>query len=451
MNKQLRRKMQIFQKSYSQFLKIEGEHQISGHIHISGSKNASLVLMAASLLSEESIEIENVPELTDIDVMEQILLSLGAKVVRNLNSIRISTRFVNPSSNKLSDELVKSLRASFFCIGPLLARFGKVKIPFPGGCDIGSRPLDELIRGLKLLGANVSIQNKYISAKIENSNKRLKGTNVKFNCKSVGATKTIIMASVLAQGKTIIENAAQEPEIEDLIIMLNKMGAKILGKGTQVISIEGVDRLTGCSHKVIPDRIEAGTFLIASAITGCPLTISPIISEHIDSVLLKLKECGCLIEKNGRSIIITPSKNIISVDIKTESFPGFPTDLQAPFMALMTISKGTAKIEETIFENRMQHVQELRRMGAQIELIENIAWIKGVKHLKGALIKGSDLRSTAALVLGSLVAKGTSKLKGLHHLDRGYEKFEHKLVGIGAHISRNNPEERMLVNETSQS
>ena len=432
----------IFQKSYVPFLRVEGEHQISGHIEISGSKNAALVLMAASLLTKESIHIENIPNLTDIDVMENILLSIGAKTERNSSTLNISTKFLNLSTNDLSDELVNSLRASFFCIGPLLARFGEVKIPFPGGCDIGKRPVDEHIKGLNLLGAKVWIKNKSVFARTLDSKKKLKGAKIKFNCKSVGATETIMMASTLATGKTIIENAAEEPEIEDLAKMLNRMGAKIQGAGSSLITIEGVDRLHGCRHKVMADRIEAGTFLIASAITRCPLTISPINAEHIHAVLLKLKECGCSIERKDNSIKITPSENINSVDIKTESFPGFPTDLQAPFMALMTTAKGISKIEETIFENRMQHVKELRKLGAQIDLIENIALIKGVNKLKGASIKGSDLRSSAALVLISLIAKGTSRIKGLNHLDRGYEKFENKLINIGAQISRKDIETR---------
>tara|TARA_Y100001968_G_C19413288_1_gene747565 strand:- start:888 stop:2198 length:1311 start_codon:yes stop_codon:yes gene_type:complete len=420
----------------NQYLKVEGQNNLSGHIKISGAKNSALVLMAASLLTEEVLHIANIPRLTDIEVMEAILSSIGVQIKRNSGTVTLSSKNVNILSTELSKELVNSLRASFFCIGPLLARFGEVDIPFPGGCEIGARPIDEHIRGLKLLGAKILIKDKRIIAKTKISQRKLKGSKIKFNCKSVGATQTILMAASLAEGETIIENAAQEPEIQDLANMLNKMGAQITGAGSNVITIEGVDRLKGCSHEVIPDRIEAGTFLIASAIARSPVTISPICPEHINAVILKLKECGCSIEYQQKSMHISPGKEITSVDLKTEPFPGFPTDLQAPFMALMTTAIGSCKIEETIFENRMQHIKEFQKMGAKIELNANIALIKGVKHLKGTLIIGSDLRSTAALVLSSLNAKGTSIIKGLNHLDRGYETFESKLFNIGAKISR---------------
>ena len=286
----------------NQYLKVEGQNNLSGHIKISGAKNSALVLMAASLLTEEVLHIANIPRLTDIEVMEAILSSIGVQIKRNSGTFTLSSKNVNILSTELSKELVNSLRASFFCIGPLLARFGEVDIPFPGGCEIGARPIDEHIRGLKLLGAKILIKDKRIIAKTKISQRKLKGSKIKFNCKSVGATQTILMAASLAEGETIIENAAQEPEIQDLANMLNKMGAQITGAGSNVITIEGVDRLKGCSHEVIPDRIEAGTFLIASAIARSPVTISPICPEHINAVILKLKECGCSIEYQQKSI-----------------------------------------------------------------------------------------------------------------------------------------------------
>ncbi|AAQ00418.1 MULTISPECIES: UDP-N-acetylglucosamine 1-carboxyvinyltransferase [Prochlorococcus] len=426
----------ISEESLLPFLRVEGKNDLSGQIKISGAKNSALVLMAGALLTEENVHLNNVPNLTDIDVMTDLLLHIGANVNRNTNQVLLQANQSDLSKNELPYELVHALRASFVCIGPLLARLGEVKTPLPGGCRIGCRPIDEHIQGLKALGASVRIDNDTVIAKIVNSRKRLIGTKIKFNCKSVGATETVLMAATLAEGETILENAAQEPEIQDLANMLNKMGANVQGAGTSQIKIEGVSHLKGCVHDVIPDRIEAGTFLIASAITRCPLTISPVIPEHIGAVIKKLKQCGCSIEKAGKGLKIFPGEKISSVDMSTSPFPGFPTDLQAPFMALMSIATGTSKIEETVFERRMQHVGELQRMGAQISLSENTAFISGVNELIATSITGGDLRSSAAMVLASLSAKGTSVIQGLNHLDRGYENFEHKLSQVGAIISR---------------
>ncbi len=418
------------------YFQVEGKRNLSGQIEISGAKNSALVLMAASLLTKESIQINNIPKLTDIDVMAKLLLSMGAKVTRSGNELLINTGNIGLGRKSLSYELVNALRASFVCIGPLLARLGEVRIPLPGGCRIGSRPIDEHIKGLKALGASVIFEGETILAKITNPQQKLVGSTIKFRCKSVGATETILMAAILAEGETIIENAAQEPEIQDLADMLTKMGAKIKGAGTSQIKIEGVDHLTGCIHKVIPDRIEAGTFLIASAITRCPLTIFPVIPEHLEAVIKKLQECGCSIKLKNNALTIIPGEKIRAIDIRTSPFPGFPTDLQAPFMALLTIAEGTSKIEETVFEKRMQHVGELQRMGAQIQLQENTAFVKGVKELFATSLTGGDLRSSAAMVLASLNAKGVSVIQGLNHLDRGYENFEEKLFEVGAVIKR---------------
>ncbi len=421
---------------FKPYLEIEGNRCLSGKLEVSGAKNSALVLMAASLLTEEKVKINNVPDLTDIHGMAEILLKIGVKLKKTLPNIEIQAD--NLKHTELPYELVHVLRASFFCIGPLLARLGKVKISLPGGCQIGERPVAEHVKGLKSLGALVSVEHGVVTASVCGSKKRLKGAHIVFDCPSVGATETVLMASVLAEGNSTIENAAQEPEVKDLARMLNRMGARISGAGGPKIMIEGVKTLYGCEYKVIPDRIEAGTFLIASAITRSPLLIEPVIPGHLSSVLQKLKDCGCKINIEKDVIEIIP-REIIGVDITTQPFPGFPTDLQAPFMSLLATAKGTSVITEKMYENRMQHVSELQRMGASIRLQGNTAVIEGVPELSAAPISGRDLRSSAAMVLASLAAKGTSMVSGLNHLDRGYSEIESKLNGIGAHIIRHQP------------
>ncbi len=445
-------RMEALKKEFSllPFLKIEGKRNLSGHMRVSGAKNSALVLMAASLLTNEVVHLRNVPQLTDIDVMSRLLKTIGSELNQDSNTLTIKASDLKLSSSHLPYELVHALRASFVCIGPLLARLGEVKIPLPGGCKIGTRPIDEHIQGLRALGARVEIENDHVCAKSISPQKRLIGAQIKFNCKSVGATETILMAATLAQGTTILENAAQEPEIQDLATMLNKMGAKIQGAGTSQITIEGVKHLNGSIHRVIPDRIEAGTFLIAAAITRSPLTISPVIPEHLKSVIFKLQECGCLIEYSEDTLSIIPKKNLQAVDITTSPFPGFPTDLQAPFMALMTTVKGTSKIEETVFENRMQHVGELQRMGAKILLEGNSAFVIGRNNLKATSITGGDLRSCAAMVLASLAANGTSVVQGLEHLDRGYESLSPKLNAVGASITRSHSQVHKTLKPTTK-
>ena len=414
-------------------LEVEGNCSLSGVIKISGAKNSALVLMAASILTEEKLQINNIPWLTDIHLMNKILLRLGIKTRREATSLFIDPKEVLDVS--LPQELVHSLRASFFCIGPLLARRGKASLPMPGGCQIGLRPIDQHIKGMKALGAEVDIGENIISARIKNNKQRLTAANIVLDCPSVGATETILMAACLAEGTTIIKNSAKEPEVQDLINMLNLMGAEITGAGTSEISIKGVQKLNGCTHTVIPDRIEAGTFLIAAAITRSPLLIGPVISNHLTAVLNKLKESGCKIDSQGNYLKIVP-QSIKGVNILTNPFPGFPTDLQAPFMALMATANGKSKITETIFENRMHHVFELQKMGANIKINKSSAHITGVPFLQASELNGSDLRSTAAIILASLSAEGVSKVKGLHHLDRGYEGFEEKLNMSGASILR---------------
>ena len=417
----------------SQNLKIFGQGKLNGKVEISGAKNSALVLLAASLLTNEKIILENVPRLTDIEKMENILRNLGVNLLYKNNKLEIDSK--NISIKELPYQLVNGLRASFFCIGALLSKFGEAKVPLPGGCNIGLRPIDEHINGLKALGAEILIEEGIVKAKIKGKQNKLSGTHIKLKCPSVGATETLIMAASLAEGRTTIENAAREPEIQDLCQMLNKMGAKIYDSGKEKIIIDGVNKLGGCVHKVIPDRIEAGTFLITAAATSSSITVSPIIPNHLEAVTNKLQESGSKITIKGNSISIK-GKEIKGVDIDTAPFPGFPTDLQAPFTALMTIANGESKITETIFENRMNHINLLKKMGASIKLKKNVAYIKGVKTIKGMDLVGSDLRSSAALIIAAIIAKGNSKIFGLEHLDRGYENFESKLKMLGIKITR---------------
>jgi len=422
-------------KSYlkSQNLKIFGKGNLHGKVEISGAKNSALVLMGASLLTYERIILENVPRLTDIEKMGNILKSLGVKLVQKNNRLEIDPK--NISIKELPYDLVNGLRASFFCIGALLTKHGEAKVPLPGGCNIGSRPIDEHVNGLQALGANIIIEEGIVKARIKKGKSKLHGTHIKLNCPSVGATETLIMAATLAEGRTTIENAAREPEIQDLCQMLNKMGAKIYDSGKETIIIDGVNKLCGCTHKVIPDRIEAGTFLIAAAATSSSITISPVIPNHLEAVTNKLQESGSKIKIKGNAITIK-GKEIKGVDVYTAPFPGFPTDLQAPFTTLMAIAKGESKITETIFENRMNHVHFLNKMGANIKLNKNTAHIKGVKKIKGMDLVGSDLRSSAALIIAGIIAEGTCRVYGLEHLDRGYENFESKLKLLGIKIIR---------------
>ena len=425
----------VSNKSYlkSQNLRIFGKSKLRGSVRISGAKNSALVLLAASFLTKEKIFLENVPCLTDIEKMKNILKNSGVEIHNKKNQLEIDSK--NISIKELPYELVNGLRASFFCIGALLTKFGEANVPLPGGCNIGVRPIDEHINGLKALGAEILVEEGIVKAKIKGNKKKLHGTKIKLKCPSVGATETLIMAASLAKGRTIIENAAREPEIQDLCQMLNKMGAKIYDSGKETIIIDGVNKLHGCTHKVIPDRIEAGTFLIAAAATSSSINISPVIPHHLDAVINTLRESGSKITIKGNSITIK-GQEIKAVDISTAAFPGFPTDLQAPFTALMSIASGESKITETIFENRMNHIHALKEMGASIKLDQNTAYVKGVKTLNGMDLISSDLRSSAALVLAAIMAKDTSRVYGLEHLDRGYENFELKLSKLGVKINR---------------
>ena len=436
-------------------LKINGRCSLQGQIKISGAKNSALVLLAASLLTKDKVYLTNVPDLSDIRKMKHILKSIGVKI--NNDSEKMIINAENLYLGNINHDLVNELRASFFCIGPLLSRSGEASLALPGGCNIGKRPIEEHIKGLQKLGATIEQKDGFVHAKIRNNRRRLKGTHIRLGCPSVGATETLIMAAVLAEGKTIISNSAREPEIQDLCEMLNNMGAKIRGAGTSRISIEGVNYLNGCSHEVIPDRIEAGTFLIAAAATLSAITISPVIPSHLKSLLQKLQESGSKIIIKNNSISIKTEK-IKAVNIETAPFPGFPTDLQAPFTVLMLKATGKSIIKETIFENRMSHIELLNKMGASIKLENNIATVSGVQKLSGRNLKGSDLRSTAAIVIAALAAENTSLVEGLEHLDRGYENLEFKLKLLGANIQRDltenfskiSPQDNYFINDVEK-
>jgi len=414
-------------------LEIRGGRRLCGELHVSGAKNSALVLMAACLLTRDTIRLRNVPPLTDITAMGEMLSSLGGQVHRDGDSLELKGDTINSSTAPY--ELVNSLRASFFCIGPLLARTGMAKVPLPGGCQIGTRPVVEHVKGLKALGAQVTIEHGVVTAVVPGSGHRLTGGRIHMDCPSVGATETLMMAAALADGETVIDNAALEPEVVDLAGLLIAMGAKVRGAGTSTITIVGVDRLHGADYAVIPDRIEAGTFLLAAAITRSHLRVTPVIPDHLGAVLTKLEEAGCTLEHDGVGLTIKADQ-INAVDLRTQPFPGFPTDLQAPFMSLLATARGTSVITENIFENRLQHVAELQRMGADIRMQANTAFVEGVARLSGAPVQGSDLRASAAMVLAGLAADGITSVRGLEYLDRGYANLEGKLNAAGASIER---------------
>lgn len=414
-------------------LEVRGGRRLEGEVRVSGAKNSALVLMAASLLTEDPLRLRNMPALSDIAGMAEILAALGVRSERSGDSIELQASSLSQSSPPY--ELVNSLRASFFCIGPLLARLGVARVPLPGGCKIGARPVVEHVKGLKALGAQVSIEHGVVSAVVPGRGHRLTGGRIHLDCPSVGATETLMMAAALADGETIIDNAAQEPEVTDLAGLLIAMGGKVRGAGTPTITIVGMPRLHGADYRVIPDRIEAGTLLLAAAITRSTLRVAPVIPEHLGAVISKLEEAGCSIHPDGVGLTIS-ADTIRAVDLRTQPFPGFPTDLQAPFMSLLATACGTSVITEAIFENRLQHVGELQRMGAAIRTQGNTAFVEGVSQLSGAPVTGSDLRAAAAMVLAGLAADGTTHVQGLQHLDRGYDDLEGKLNSVGASIVR---------------
>ena len=413
-------------------LHIQGGTSLSGEVKIGGAKNSILVLMAAALLTNEDVILHNVPELTDIDSLSELLTSLGVIVIRQNDTLTINASELNDTSP--AQELVSKLRASFFCLGSLLGRFGYVEMPLPGGCSIGVRPVDEHIRGIKLLGADVDIQHGVVIA--STTRQHLIGARVCFSVPSVGATETLMMASCLCFGETILENCAMDPEIVDLADLLNQMGAKVYGAGTPTIRILGVQQLHGTEYTIIPDRIEAGTYLLAGAITRSPITVCSVIPQHLNHILIKLQEMGYSINvrDDAISIYTQNSQYMKPVDIRTASYPGFPTDLQAPFLSLLTTIPGVSVVNETIYENRLQHTSELIKMGANIRTYNNLAIIQGHLYLTGAKVSGTDLRATAALALAGLYAQGETVVSGVEYLERGYSQFVEKLSHIGVKV-----------------
>ncbi len=391
--------------------------------------------MAGVLLCPEECRLRNVPQLVDVGRMGEILAALGVKIQRQDDALTLDASSIGQATAPY--ELVSQLRASFFVIGPLLARMGVAKVPLPGGCAIGARPVDLHVRGLQALGAEVHIDHGMVYASLKGGHQRLQGAKIYLDYPSVGATETLMMAATLADGETIIENAAQEPEVVDLANFCRSMGAQIHGAGTNAITIVGVSKLHTTDYPIIPDRVEAGTFMVAGAITHSEILVSPVVPEHMTAVIAKLQEIGVRVASEGPTALrILPGDRYRGTDIETLPYPGFPTDMQAQFMALMTLSDGDSVISETVFENRLRHVAELNRMGADIRLKGNIAIVRGVPFLSGAPVVATDLRASAALVLAGLAAQGKTTIQGLHHLDRGYEQLELKLQQLGAKLQR---------------
>jgi UDP-N-acetylglucosamine 1-carboxyvinyltransferase len=390
--------------------------------------------MAGTLLCDGDCHLQNVPNLLDIASMSDVLEALGVKISKKTNSLELNARNINMT--KAPYDLVSQLRASFFVIGPILARLGMAQIPLPGGCAIGSRPVELHVKGLQAMGANVMIDHGVVDASVSGTKGRLQGAKIFLDYPSVGATETIMMAATLAEGETIIDNAAQEPEVVDLANFCKSMGAKISGAGTKTIVISGVDSLHSTEYPIIADRIEAGTFLVAGAITRSEITLTSVIPSDLDSVIAKLRTIGCqIITESPTRLKLIPGE-LKGTDIDTLPYPGFPTDMQAQFMALLTTAEGNSVITETVFENRLGHVAELKRMGADIKVIGNTAVVRGVHRLSGAPVMSTDLRASAALVLAGLAAEGITIVQGLHHLDRGYENIEEKLQNLGAKLRR---------------
>ncbi|SHH47416.1 UDP-N-acetylglucosamine 1-carboxyvinyltransferase [Anaerosphaera aminiphila DSM 21120] len=404
---------------------------LHGSVRISGAKNAALPILAASILGTEDIVLEDVPELKDVEIMAEVLRSLGCEVKKiGKNKFIINSKNLNSYETKY--ELMSQMRASFLVMGPLLGRMGKTVNSLPGGCNIGSRPIDLHLKGFEALGAVVENNVGDITAYSEN----LVGARIYLDFPSVGATENIIMAAVLAEGETVIENAAMEPEIVDLANFLRKLGAKVTGAGTSTIRINGVKELKGCTHQIIPDRIEAGTFMVAAAICQGDITVENVISSHMKPIVAKLKECGAEVIEDDDKIRVIGNSELKPITIKTMPYPGFPTDMQAQFLALMTQLKGVSIAKETVFENRFMHVDELVKMGADIVVNDREAVVSGGKKLKGEKVKATDLRAGAALILAGIVAEGETEISEIYHIDRGYEDIEEKFRSIGANINR---------------
>ena len=411
-------------------LKITGNGPLHGEIVISGAKNAALPLMCAGLLTEDILHLTNVPMLADVKTTHKLLQGMGAEVESDgVSEFKINGGTVNNTCAPY--ELVKTMRASILVLGPTLARFGAAEVSLPGGCAIGSRPVDQHLKGLETMGAEIVIEHGYVKAR-----GKLKGARVVMDMVTVGGTENLLMAATLAEGTTVLENCAVEPEVVDLAECLVKMGAKISGIGTPSMAIEGVEKLHGCTHSVVPDRIEAGTFLCAVAMTGGQVHLQNVAPKTMEAVLDKLVEAGAEIQTGENWIEIKMAQRPRAVDVRTVPHPGFPTDMQAQFMAMNAVAEGSSRVLETIFENRFMHVPELNRMGAQISAEGNTALVKGVERLSGATVMATDLRASASLVIAGLVADGDTIVERIYHLDRGYEHIEEKLSKVGAKIER---------------
>jgi len=414
--------------------KIEGGRKLEGTVPISGAKNAALPAMAAALLTADPVRLENIPHVRDIITMAKLLAHMRCRVESpDIPPSEFTIQAENVSHAEAPYELVKTMRASVLTLGPLVARFGYARVSLPGGCSIGARPIDLHIQALEKLGATISVDHGYVEARA----KRLRGTTFHFPKITVTGTENILTAAVLAEGETILENCALEPEITDLAELLVKMGAQIEGAGTSTIRVQGVSKLHGASHAIIPDRIEAGTFLVAGAITGGELLLTDCEPKHLGALIDKLRECGVYIKCEGNGEVrVRAAKKLVAADVTTEEYPGFATDMQAQFMALATQAHGVSRIRETIFENRYLHASEMMRMGASIAIDGNLAIVTGPTPLSGAPVTASDLRASAGLVLAALVADNTTWIDRVYHIDRGYEQIELKLRSIGARIER---------------
>jgi UDP-N-acetylglucosamine 1-carboxyvinyltransferase len=414
---------------------IRGGNPLVGTVRISGAKNSALPCMAAAILTEEEVTLENIPQVRDIETERKLLVAMGAEVELGTGTAEHRTRinFRTLSSPEAKYEIVKTMRASSLVLGPLVARAGMARVAMPGGCAIGGRPIDLHIKGLEKMGATVVQEHGYLEARAE----KLKGAHIVFDKITVTGTEDLLMAAVLAEGETLMENCAREPEVCDLAALLSAMGARIEGAGTSTVRVQGVTKLTGAHYRISPDRIEAGTFLIAGAITAGDLTIADCNPDHLGAVISKLEEAGARIDKlNPDSIRVRSDSKLHAADISTEEYPGFPTDMQAQYMALATQAEGVSVVKENIFENRFMHVQELVRMGANIKVDGRTATVRGPAPLSAAAVMCSDLRASASLVLAALVADGESILDRVYHMDRGYERIEQKLESVGAQIRR---------------
>ena len=419
-------------KKVARFL-VKNNGPLMGDVTISGSKNSVLPIMAATLLSDEECIICDVPDLRDVDVMCKILEGLDVEVKTDLKENVLHLHAADITKSEAPFDLAKRMRASILTMGPLLARNGCARVALPGGCAIGARPIDLHLKGFELMGAKVEFAPNYVEATVD----RLKGAKIYLDYPSVGATENIMTAATLADGTTIIENVAKEPEIVDLANYLNKMGARVKGAGTDTIKIEGVERLHGTKHVVIPDRIETGTFMVAAAITRGDLLIRNVVPDHVRPIISKLSECGCIVEDTLEGLRVKANeKPLIATDIKTLPYPGFPTDMQSQFMALLTTVEGRSTVIETVFENRYMHINELNRMGANIGIEGRSAVIQGGAKLSGCQVMSTDLRAGAALVLAGLAAEGVTEISEIYHIERGYSQFVEKLRKIGADISR---------------